>query len=117
MNLALFLPPAKTSLSRHQMNAVTDPYKDMDARSFSFRLCQTYTGEWLKVYGNATILSNGTLAASVDKIYNESRKQFEYWPFNQEIKDAVEARAAEYFLEEVNHSFCKHSIVNHSICF
>jgi hypothetical protein len=58
------------------MNAVTDPYKDMDARSFSFRLCQTYTGEWLKVYGNATILSNGTLAASVEDIYNLSRKQY-----------------------------------------
>jgi hypothetical protein len=117
MNLALFLPPAKTSLSRHQMNAVTDPYKDMDARSFSFRLCQTYTGEWLKVRGNATILSNGTLAASVEDIYNLSRKQYERWPYGQELKDAVEGRAAEYFLEEKRDTFCKHSITHHTIRF
>jgi hypothetical protein len=116
MNLALFLPPAKTSLSRHQMNAVTDPYQDMDARSFSFRLCQTYTGDWLKVRGNAQILSNGTLTAQVEDIYNTSRSQYERWPYSQEIKDAVEAKASEFF-EEERTSFSKHPISKHSICF
>jgi hypothetical protein len=100
-----------------QTTATADPYKDMDARSFSFRLCQTYTGEWLKVRGNATILSSGTLAASVEDIYNLTRKQYEYWPYCQELEDAVRARGAEYFMEEVRETFCKHPITHHTISF
>jgi hypothetical protein len=95
----------------------TDPYKDLAARSFSFTLCQTYTGDWLKVRGNATILSNGTLAASIDDIWNLTKKKYEIWPYVQELRDAVEARAAEYFLEEVRDTFCKHSIHHHTISF
>jgi hypothetical protein len=115
MQVTLFSNSTKTASATNPMQATSDPYQDMDARSFSFRLCQTYTGEWLKVRGNATILSNGTLAASVEDIYNLSRKQYERWPYGQELKDAVEGRAAEYFLEEKRDTFCKHSILHQSI--
>lgn len=114
IKLALFTPPTKKPTISHPMTEQTDPYKDMDARPFCFELRPDFTTDRLKVYGNATILSNGHCTAQVDSIYNKSQNRQVRDPYTEELRDAVREAAAAHFEDE---AFCKHLITRTKVYF